>query len=197
MEADIALAEAPTGLLTYEDYMAEDEDNRRYDILDGVRYYQSGCSIQHQEVLMNIFEARRAYQRREGRGKAFIGPRDVLIRREPFRLRQPDALFISRERYGGRSPQSVEPLSPAPELAVEVLSADETRRVLLGKIGDYCTAGVEECWLVSPAAETVEVLRLTPEGPVREALYGSGQTLQSLTFPDLTLALDDIFRIEE
>lgn len=197
MEADIALAEAPTGLLTYEDYMAEDEDNRRYDIIDGVRHYQSGCSIQHQEVLMNIFEAMRAYQRQKGRGKAFIGPRDVLIRRSPFRIRQPDALFISRERYAGRSPQSVEPLSPAPELALEVLSADETRRVLLDKISDYCIAGVQECWLVSPEGETVEVLRLTPDGPEREALHGLGETLQSLTFSDLTLALDDIFRIEE
>ncbi len=193
----MALAEARTGLLTYEDYMAEDEDNRRYDILDGVRHYQSGCSIQHQEVLMNIFEALRAYQRRDGQGKAVIGPRDVLIRRHPFRVRQPDALFISRERYAGRPPQSVEPLSPAPELAVEVLSADETRRILWGKISDYCTAGVNECWLVSPEGETVEVLRLTPGGPIREALYGSGQTLQSLTFPDLTLALDDVFHVEE
>jgi len=41
------------------------------------------------------------------------------------------------------------------------------------------------------------VLRLTQDGPVREALYGAGQTLQSLTFPDLTLALGDIFRIKE
>ncbi len=51
--------------------------------------------------------------------------------------------------------------------------------------------------MISPEAETVEVLRLSAEGPSREALYGSGQTLQCLTFPDLTLAPDDIFRIEE
>ena len=31
----MAVVEAPTGLLTYEDYMAEGEINRRYDILDG------------------------------------------------------------------------------------------------------------------------------------------------------------------
>ena len=51
--------------------------------------------------------------------------------------------------------------------------------------------------LAGPIAETVEVLRLTPAGPVRVALYGAGETLQSLTFPDMTVALDDIFRIEE
>ena len=62
---------------------------------------------------------------------------------------------------------------------------------------DYCTVGVNECWLVSPEADTVEVLRLTPEGPERAALYGVGEAVQSLTFPELTLALDDIFRIEE
>ena len=80
---------------------------------------------------------------------------------------------------------------------MEVLSPSDTRSIRLGKIADYCAVDVKECWVVSPEAETVEVLRLTPEGPERAALYGSGETLQSLTFPDLTLALDDIFRIEE
>ena len=89
------------------------------------------------------------------------------------------------------------PLDPAPELVVEVLLPNETDHSREGKIMDYCTVGVNECWLVSPEADTVEVLRLTLDGPEREALYGLGETLQSLTFPDLTLALDDIFRIEE
>ena len=37
----MALAEAPAGLLTYEGYITEGEINRRYDIIDGERFYMA------------------------------------------------------------------------------------------------------------------------------------------------------------
>ena len=46
-------------------------------------------------------------------------------------------------------------------------------------------------------AQAAEVLRLICDSPVREAPRGAGRTLQSFTFPDITLALGDIFRIKE
>ena len=147
---------------------------------------------------MNILELLRDYQKRTRRGRTLIAPLDVLVSRLPLRTRQPDVFFISTERLqttGGRASEF--PLIVAPELTVEVLSGSDTRRTRANKIADFCRIGVNECWLVGPEAETVEVLRLTPEGPERAALYGAGETLQSLTFPDLTLALDAIFRIEE
>ena len=193
----LAEAEIVTQPLTYAAYLTEGEVNRRYDIIDGVRYYQTGFTILHQEVLGNLLELLRAYQRQSRRGKALIGPRDVLIRRQPFCVRQPDAMFISRERYAGRTPHSIEPLSPAPELVIEILSSAQPRAEQEDRIEDYCMANVQECWLINPQGETVEVLRLTPDGPERVTIYGAGQTVQSLTFPDLVVALDDIFRIEE
>ena len=198
MTVAVAPPQAPSALLTYEDYMAEEENNRKYDIIDGERIYTRYETIAQHEIRANIMiDALRPYQQRTKCGKARLLPCDILITRTPLRTRQPDGLFISNERYSGRSLHDATPLSPAPELVVEILSPQETRQSRLVKIADYCTVDVKECWLVAPQAETVEVLRLTPDGPERAALYGSGETLQSLTFPDLTLALDDIFRIEE
>lgn len=188
---------APPKVLTYEDYMTEGEVNRRYDILDGVRIFMTQPTVGHQEIALNIAELLRTYQRRSKRGRTIIAPCDVLIRYQPLRTRQPDVLFISRERYGARVPQDATPLSPAPEIAVEVLSSSETRAIRESKIADYCSVDVKECWVVNPDNETVEVLRLTPNGPEQAALYASGQTLQSISFPDLRLALEDIFRIED
>ena len=189
--------QVPTKLLTYEDYMAEGEINRRYDIIDGIRVFMTQPADGHQDIVLNIAELLRAYQRRAKTGKTMISPCDVFITGDPLRTRQPDVLFASRERYVGRTSDDASPWSPAPELVVEVLSPSDKRSVRLAKIADYCTVDVKECWLVGPIAETVEVLRLTPEGPMRAAIYASGETLQSLTFPDLTLALDDIFKIED
>ena len=78
-----------------------------------------------------------------------------------------------------------------------VLSPSETRSIREGKITDYCAAGVTECRVVSTDTQTVEVLRLMSSGPERAALYGTGQAAVSPAFPDLTLARNDIFRIEE
>ena len=184
-------------LLTYEDYLTEGVVYGRYDIIDGERITMASPTDGHQDIVGNIYELLRVYQRRARIGKAIFAPSDVLVTRRPLRTRQPDVLFISYERYTGRNPQIAEPISPAPELVVEVLSPSETRSIRAGKIRDFCTVDVKECWVVNVDDQTAEVLRLTSEGPVREALYGLGQTLQSLTFPDLTIALDDIFRVEE
>ncbi len=190
-------AEIAPELLTYEDYLSEGVVYGRYDIIDGVRHFMPNPTPLHQEIAGAIYELLRAWQRKTRLGRTFMAPRDVLVRINPMRTRQPDVLFISNERIGGQPLTEPAPFGQAPELVVEVLSDSDTRQMRFAKIRDFCAIGVNECWLVSPETESVEVLRLTSEGPVQEALYGLGQTLQSITFSDLTLALDDIFRIEE
>ena len=53
--------------------------------------------------------------------------------------------------------------------------------------------GVDECWVVRPDAGTVEVLTLTPEGAQSVAVYGDGQTVQSVVFAGLTVPIADVF----
>lgn len=190
-------AEIAPKTLTYEDYLSEGVVYGRYEIIDGVRRFMSNPTPLHQEIAMTISEHLRAWQKRTKRGRTFMAPRDVLVSRNPMRTRQPDVLFISNERIGGQPLSEPAPFGQAPELVVEVLSESDTRQMRFAKIQDFCAIGVNECWLVSPETESVEVLRLTLDGPEREAFYGLGEMLQSLTFPDLTLALDDISRIEE
>lgn len=190
-------AEVSANLITYQDYLTEGVVNRRYDIINGERIYMTQPTDGHQEIALNIAELFRQYQRQTQVGRTFIPPVDVFISASPLKTRQPDVFFISRVRYGGRTARDVVPLSPAPELVVEVLSPSDTRSVRQAKIADYCAVDVQECWLVSPEAETVEILRLTPEGPICLGVFRRGQSVQSLTFPDLILAADDIFRIEE
>lgn len=194
----MALAEAEVipKRLTYEDYLAEGVVYGRYEIIDGVRHFMPNPTPLHQVITFNIAALLNTYQRNSKRGRMFIAPRDVRISFSPLHTRQPDVMFISHQRIGGQPLSDPAPFGEAPELVVEVLSDSDTRATRMGKIMDFCMVGVNECWLVGPEIETVEVLRLTPDGPVRAALYGAGQTLESITFPDLTLALDDIFQIE-
>ena len=61
------------------------------------------------------------------------------------------------------------------------------------KLQDYWTIGVQECWLVSPEARTVEVLQRAVEHFERSGLYGMGDRIDSSVLADLHLRLEDIW----
>lgn len=174
--------------------MAEEENNRRYDIIDGERIYMAGATDDHQDYEGNIFVVFREFGRSTGAGKARMAPRDILIRRSPLRTRQPDVYFISAERIA-LNPASNDPapLTAAPELVVEIISDSETKKRFGGKIADYCAVGVEECWKVWQDTRTVEVLRLSASGYETVRVYGAGEVVESFVFPGLSVAVDAIF----
>jgi Uma2 family endonuclease len=74
----------------------------------------------------------------------------------------------------------------APELVVEVLSPTNTRSERAGKLSDYETLGVPEVWVVSPEAQTVEILLLQDGHLVTTTLLREGQ-LPPTRFPDATV----------
>lgn len=182
-----------TERLTYEQYMAEPEIRRRYDIIDGVRIFMTNPTIAHQKVLGNVYSGFRAWQQVSRSAEVIPAPCDVLIRRDPLRTRQPDVLVISHERLGGRDLDDPSPLDPAPELVVEILSPSNTQRAQDELLADYARIGVLECWVVNRTARTVEVLRLTARGAESVMVYAMGKHVQSLTFSDLTLAVSEVF----
>jgi Uma2 family endonuclease len=76
---------------------------------------------------------------------------------------------------------------------VEVLSPSNTRRDIESKLEDYRGLGVLECWLVSPEAETIEVLRLSSEGITSVGIFGIDGTVRSEVISDFSLRLRDVF----
>ncbi len=125
-----------------------------------------------------------------------MAPFDISIRRTPkLQTRQPDVLFVSHTRMaqGGGVPK-LGPLAVAPEIVVEVISNSETQRILGGKVADYASIGVEECWVVRPETRTVELLQPGRSGDLVVATFDETLTLTSLAFPDLVVAVADVFQ---
>lgn len=86
---------------------------------------------------------------------------------------------------------SVDGYVPAPpDLAVEVVSPTDSRRLLMIKVGDYLAAGTL-VWVVYPAEQQVDVY--APGQPVRS--LSKTATLDGGTvLPGFSLALQSIFR---
>jgi len=123
-------------------------------------------------------------------GTVFVAPLDFVIRCDLLRTRQPDPMFISKAR---RYVIGLQVIQGGPDLVVEVLSPTDTRQELQEKLQDYRSIGVREAWIVSPQAQTVEVLQLAAEGIQRSGLYGLGDPIVSQVLPNLQPAVDELF----
>ena len=91
-------------------------------------------------------------------------------------VRAPDVAWCSDD-YLARHPEDL-PLSSAPEICVEVVSASNALPKLREKALAYVNAGATEAWLVYPDTRTVEVyssagrLQSTQFAVVLDALFG-------------------------
>ncbi len=80
-----------------------------------------------------------------------------------------------------------EETAPAPLLAIEIISPGQTIAMMIKKSEGMIASGVEECWIVEPANETVTVC--TKE---RRYVRHEGELLKSRFFRE-ALSVDAIF----
>lgn len=192
----IALPSAPQ-TLSWEEYLNSPLTKTPYEIIEGKWISMSSPEADHQWISRVLLLAVDNYVMVNGLGVILTAPFDVVIRRTPrLQTRQPDLLFISAERRGirgRRELRGINRLEFAPDIVIEILSPDEVRRELTGKLRDYAEIGVREIWIVTAQGETVEVLNLQGTDYLRGGLYGVGDAVQSAVLPGFSLAVETIF----
>ena len=95
----------------------------------------------------------------------------LVIQRDPLTTRVPDLAVFVRDQILEQEGY----IHSAPELVVEVLSPANTRAERSEKLKDYESLGVPEVWVVSPEAQTVEVMLLKDGRLGTSALLREGQ----------------------
>src|SRR5207302_7122537 len=101
----------------YDEYLREGEIKYRYDIVDGVRIVPPAPLTLHQILVVNMVSLFDPYRKNGGQARPLAAPVDVLIRKAPLRVRQPDIVVISLKAYRQHSVREIRgPLEFAPEL---------------------------------------------------------------------------------
>ena len=183
--------------VTYEQWLTMPRTTQPHEVIAGEVTMSPAPSSIHQWMLSELLHALRSHVRGAALGIVLPAPIDLIISKSSvLRTRQPDILFLNAEKTGVRGPKDLEAMPSievVPDLVVELLSPDEHRRTLTGKLEDYATLGILEVWLVSRESETVEVLSFENGEYRRTALFGHGDTLTSAVLPGFTLNVQTIF----
>jgi Uma2 family endonuclease len=119
-------------------------------------------------------------------------PGDGFLRLFPGRVRAPDVSFISWKRMPNRELPREAIASLAPDLAVEVLSENNTEAEMRQKLAEYFQAGGKLVWIVDPEARTVRVYT----SPRRSVLLTEEDTLDGRkVLPGFSLAIREWFAL--
>jgi Uma2 family endonuclease len=194
----IELAPPPkVGEITFEDYVELPEILDRYDIIDGVMIMSPAPSLDHQMDLSDLNDILKDFVRKHDLGLVLFAPFDLIIRKLPkLTTRQPDLAFFSWETIGGKGREALRAAKQrgvGPDLSVEILSPNQSKAYIERKLRDYAAIGIQEVWLASREAITVEVLNLVGAEYARSGHFASGQRVVSGVLPELIVEVNSIF----
>jgi Uma2 family endonuclease len=180
--------------MTAAEYLANPDETRRTDLVEGVVVVNEPRRL-HQRVVLEIVVALRAWTTgAPGRGEVSM-PLDVAI--DERNVYAPDVLWYAEGRV---PPLHADRPYAVPDLAVEVRSASTWRHDIGDKKAGYERAGLAELWLVDTAADVVLGFRRSAlgAGTFDIALeWAHGDTLTSPLLPGFVLALDGLFGSDE
>ena len=187
---------AGTKRLTFEEWQALPETNRKCEVVDGVLVVPPSPFGEHAWAVLTILRAVDRYLLENEAGIVLTAPYDVVISRDPLRVRQPDILVVNGALTGisrAADLAGLAHLQSPPLLVVEVLSPSDAPRDIAERPADYRRIGVPECWLARFETRTIEVIGLAAGDAGPTATYGLGGALRSEALPGFELAIDDVY----
>jgi Uma2 family endonuclease len=175
--------------MSAEQFMAITDDGR-FDLVDGEVSYLSPSKSWHGIISARIAYELEGYARSRG-GATSVAEGSFLVARDPDSVLCPDAAYISPTNMA-RLPRDWNGWFPfAPDIAVEVLSASESRRTTARKAALYLVAGSAQVWVVDTKRETLTVHAANAEPRTLTA----HDTLDGgIALPGFTLELAQLFR---
>ena len=174
-------------ILTYEEWLALPEAEGVEEVVNGEIVKMPPNKVIHADILENLADLLKSQVDRRT-VQVRVSTFGLVIRRDPITTRVPDIAVFIRSNVIAQDGY----IHSAPELVVEVLSPANTRAERAGKLRDYESLGVPEVWVVSPEAQTVEILLLQDGRLATTSLLREGQ-LKPTRFPEVSIDVSSIW----
>ena len=125
-----------------------------------------------------------------GLGVVFAAETGFKIESDPDLVRAPDASFVRKDRVQPRLPKGYFP--GVPDLAVEVVSPDDSRREVAEKVNMWLAHGTHVVWEADPQRMTTRVHRV---GASPQVLSVDDEIADEPLLPGFRLPLNKVFRL--
>lgn len=143
---------------TAEELLRMPDDDARRELVEGEIRTMTPAGNEHGYVAGEILGELRNYVKAKDLGRTYTAETGFKIASDPDTVRAPDAAFVSRERLGEVG--SVEGFWPgAPDLAVEVVSLNDTHAEVVEKSLAWLNAGCRMVLVAEPVRKVVTVYR--------------------------------------
>ncbi len=193
---------AKSSSVTYREFLEITEtSDARYELIDGEVYMLPSPSFFHQKILLNLISLFLDYFKSDKTCTPLFAPLDIELVRESVRKQrevteddisivQPDIMILCNAE---NMLDEKEKFKGTPVLVVEVLSPSTRGRDLFIKGGLYEESGIEEYWVVDPVKKTVTLFSFKDFSIADNEHSSSGDMVNSLTFPGLSISVDTLF----
>ncbi len=144
--------------VTAEELLRMPDDGFRYELVRGELRRMTPAGSVHGRVAMNIGTALNNRVKAHDLGTVYAAETGFRLATDPDTVRAPDVAFVRRERV--EAVGEVEGYWPgAPDLAVEVISPDDSHAEVEGKVFDWLEAGTKMVLVVNPHRRSVTLYR--------------------------------------
>lgn len=159
----------------------------RYDLIRGELFEMAPAGGAHGEIAAEIIGRLWSHVTTNDLGRVYTSETGFVLARDPDVVLGPDAAFIQQSRVPDRQRGFYE---IAPDLAVEVVSPNDTASYVQSKVKEYLAAGVRMVWIVDPERQSVTIYE--EAGLVR--FLGSDEVLDGGdVLPGFSVPVADIF----
>lgn len=145
--------------MTAEELLRLPDDNMRHELVKGELRTMAPSGGEHGITTIRVTLPVARYVEEKGLGVVFGAETGFILSRNPDTVRAPDLAFIATEKLPATGIPRRGYWPGAPDLAVEVLSPDDSACEVEEKVADYFEAGTRMVWVVNPRRRTVTVYR--------------------------------------
>ena len=174
--------------LTAEDLAQMSFGEQRVELVRGEVITMAPAGAEHGEIAGFTFGVLFSFVRNRSLGSLYAAETGFILARNPDTVRAPDVAFVAAERAAHQRGRTGFFEGP-PDLAVEVVSPNDTAEDVEAKVLDYLAAGAKMVWIVRPRTRTVTVYRSLREVQVLRPgdMLDGGDVLPGFTTPVETL----------